>query len=109
MRIATWNVNSVRQRIDHLMTWLKDCSPDIVCLQEIKCVDEAFPRLEIEAHALKGSARTLGASELLHIARLIEHRAASISADELRIAVDGLEAAYRKMRREFEPELGQVA
>ena len=49
MRIATWNVNSIRQRIDHLLTWLKECSPDIACLQEIKCVDEAFPRLEIEA------------------------------------------------------------
>ena len=49
MRIATWNVNSIRQRIDHLVTWLKDCSPDIVCLQEIKCVDEAFPREPIEA------------------------------------------------------------
>ena len=49
MRIATWNVNSIRQRLDHLLTWLKDCSPDVVCLQEIKCVDEAFPRLEIEA------------------------------------------------------------
>src|ERR1700723_1327780 len=49
MRIATGNVNSVRQRSDPLLTWLKDCSPDIVCLQEIKCVDEAFPRLEIEA------------------------------------------------------------
>ena len=49
MRIATWNVNSVRQRIEHLVTWLKECSPDIVCLQEIKCTDDAFPRLEIEA------------------------------------------------------------
>lgn len=49
IRIATWNVNSVRQRIDLLLTWLKECQPDIVCLQEIKCVDEAFPRLEIEA------------------------------------------------------------
>jgi exodeoxyribonuclease-3 len=49
MRIATWNVNSVRQRLEHLLTWLKDGSPDIVCLQEIKCVDDAFPRLEIEA------------------------------------------------------------
>ena len=49
MRIATWNVNSIRQRLDHLLTWLKDCSPDVVCLQEIKCVDEAFPRLEIES------------------------------------------------------------
>src|ERR1700716_2818504 len=49
MRIATWNVNSVRQRLDHLLTWLQDCSPDVVCPPGIKCVDEAFPRLEIEA------------------------------------------------------------
>src|SRR6202158_1865488 len=49
MRIATWNVNSIRQRIEPLLAWLKDCSPDIVCLQETKCVDEAFPRLEIES------------------------------------------------------------
>ncbi|HEY0330804.1 MAG TPA: exodeoxyribonuclease III [Rhodopseudomonas sp.] len=49
MRIATWNVNSVRQRLDHLLVWLKDCAPDIVCLQEIKCVDDAFPREAIEA------------------------------------------------------------
>lgn len=48
MRIATWNVNSIRQRLDHLLTWLKERSPDIVCLQEIKCVDEAFPREPIE-------------------------------------------------------------
>lgn len=49
MRIATWNVNSIRQRLDHLLAWLKETSPDIVCLQEIKCLDEAFPREPIEA------------------------------------------------------------
>jgi exodeoxyribonuclease-3 len=49
MRIATWNVNSVRQRLDHLLAWLAERSPDVVCLQEIKCVDEAFPREPIEA------------------------------------------------------------
>ena len=49
MRIATWNVNSVRQRLDHLQAWLKEREPDIVCLQEIKCVDEAFPREPLEA------------------------------------------------------------
>lgn len=49
IRIATWNVNSVRQRLEHLLKWLKDTSPDVVCLQEIKCVDEAFPREAIEA------------------------------------------------------------
>jgi exodeoxyribonuclease-3 len=49
VRIATWNVNSVRQRLEHLLTWLKEAEPDVVCLQEIKCLNEAFPRLEIEA------------------------------------------------------------
>lgn len=49
MRIATWNVNSVRQRLDSLQAWLKECDPDIVCLQEIKCQDDAFPREALEA------------------------------------------------------------
>lgn len=49
MRIATWNVNSIRQRLDSLQAWLKERSPDIVCLQEIKCQDEAFPREALEA------------------------------------------------------------
>ena len=48
MRIATWNVNSIKQRLDHLLKWLAAEQPDVVCLQETKCVDEAFPRLEIE-------------------------------------------------------------
>ena len=49
MRIATWNVNSVKQRIDSLTAWLAERAPDIVCLQETKTVDEAFPREPIEA------------------------------------------------------------
>jgi exodeoxyribonuclease III len=49
MIIASFNVNSVRQRLEHLSRWLVARSPDIVCLQELKCVDEAFPRAEIEA------------------------------------------------------------
>jgi exodeoxyribonuclease III len=49
MRIATWNVNSVRQRIEPVMAWLKETQPDVACLQEIKCTDDAFPRLEFES------------------------------------------------------------
>ena len=49
MRIATWNVNSLRQRLDHLLYWLRETTPDVVCLQEIKCQDEAFPAADIEA------------------------------------------------------------
>jgi exodeoxyribonuclease-3 len=48
LRIATWNVNSVRQRLGHLLAYLKEASPDALCLQELKCEDEAFPRGEIE-------------------------------------------------------------
>lgn len=49
MRIATWNVNSIKQRLEHLLAFLKEASPDVVCLQELKCQDEAFPRIEVEA------------------------------------------------------------
>ncbi len=48
MRIATWNVNSVKQRLDNVLAWLAERQPDIVCLQETKCVDEAFPREALE-------------------------------------------------------------
>src|SRR5262249_13754074 len=48
MRFATWNVNSVKQRIDNLVTWLRERAPDVVCLQETKCVDDAFPRGPLE-------------------------------------------------------------
>src|SRR5215218_1151990 len=48
MRIATWNVNSIKQRLEHLLAFLKTAEPDVVCLQELKCIDEAFPRTEIE-------------------------------------------------------------
>ncbi len=46
--IATWNVNSVNARLPNLLEWLAGAGPDIVLLQEIKCVDEAFPREAIE-------------------------------------------------------------
>lgn len=47
--IVTWNVNSVRTRLVQLTDWLREDKPDIVLLQEIKCMDEAFPALEIES------------------------------------------------------------
>ncbi len=49
MQIATWNVNSVRQRTEHLLRYLREVAPDVLCLQELKCVDDAFPREEVEA------------------------------------------------------------
>ena len=48
MRIATWNVNSIRARLPRVLDWLQTRRPDVVCLQETKCVDEQFPRAEVE-------------------------------------------------------------
>ena len=48
MKIATWNVNSIRIRLSHLLAWVQEALPDVVLLQEIKCLDQEFPREEIE-------------------------------------------------------------
>ena len=45
VRVATWNVNSVKQRVPRLLPWLDERQPDVVCLQETKLADEAFTEL----------------------------------------------------------------
>jgi len=52
MRFSTWNVNSLRVRIEHLGRWLADNAVDAIALQELKLADEHFPRAEIEALGL---------------------------------------------------------
>ena len=61
MKIATWNINGIKARIETVEAWLKEADPDIACFQEIKSVDENFPceRLEslgynVETHGQKG-------------------------------------------------------
>src|SRR6266478_5162040 len=49
MRVASWNINSLRKRQDRLFAWLQANKPDIVCLQETKCRDEQFPVLALQA------------------------------------------------------------
>ena len=49
MRIATWNVNSVRTRLEQVLAWLGQEQPDVLCLQETKVVDELFPRNAFES------------------------------------------------------------
>lgn len=48
MKIATWNVNSIKARLDAATAWLREASPDLVCMQEIKCTDESFPAAAFE-------------------------------------------------------------
>ena len=48
MKIATWNINGVKARLDTVVTWLQSANADVVCLQEIKSVDEGFPKGALE-------------------------------------------------------------
>ncbi len=48
LRVATWNVNSIRTRLEHAKAWIKAKSPDVICLQETKVVNEDFPKAFFE-------------------------------------------------------------
>src|SRR5579875_3688685 len=48
LKIATFNINNVRKRLPHLLVWLRQSNPDIVCLQELKAAQAEFPAEAIE-------------------------------------------------------------
>ncbi len=61
MKIATWNINGIKARLETLQAWLKEAEPDLVALQEVKSIDENFPRAvfedlgyEVHTHGQKG-------------------------------------------------------
>ncbi|MEX0590199.1 MAG: exodeoxyribonuclease III [Xanthobacteraceae bacterium] len=82
MRIATWNVNSVKARIEPMQRWLKERAPDIVCLQEIKCADDAFPRELFEE--LGYNIATHGQKTYNGVALLSKHR-----LDDIEVGLPG--------------------
>src|SRR5689334_1788113 len=49
MKIATWNVNSINARLEAVLAWMAEAQPDVVGFQELKCVDEKFPREPFES------------------------------------------------------------
>ena len=68
MRIATWNVNSIRARLPRLLEWLEAREPDITCLQELKVTDEQFPHAElgkIGYHAITHGQKTWNGVDIL--------------------------------------------
>ena len=48
MKIASWNVNSIKARLPRVTEWLSEFQPDVALFQELKCIDDNFPRMEIE-------------------------------------------------------------
>jgi exodeoxyribonuclease III len=49
MKIATWNINSIKSRVSHVLKWCEVNRPDVLCLQETKCIDEKFPHAKFRA------------------------------------------------------------
>ena len=71
MKLATWNVNSLKVRLPHVLDWLAQHQPDVLCLQETKLEDANFPRAEIEAagyHAVFSGQKTYNGVALLSTA-----------------------------------------
>ena len=72
LRLATWNVNSLRPRLDHLARFAAEAAPDVICLQETKVTDAQFPRAAVRAlgyphllvHGQKGTNGVAIASRL---------------------------------------------
>ena len=78
MKIATWNVNSVRQRETHIRAWLERVQPDVLFLQEIKCEAPAFPALTFEAAGYRaevvGQKSYNGVAVLARVPFTVTHR-----------------------------------
>ena len=53
VKVASWNVNSIKARLPNVVEWLESANPDVVALQELKCQADGFPQLEIEAAGYK--------------------------------------------------------
>ncbi|MCB1023061.1 MAG: exodeoxyribonuclease III [Acidobacteria bacterium] len=76
MKIATWNVNSINVRIEHILKWLSSTKTDVLCLQETKCVDENFP---LEALADAGyNAEFIGEKSYNGVAILSPHKISNV-------------------------------
>ena len=87
MRLATWNVNSLRARLDRVEEWLSDVQPDIVCMQETKLADDAFPALAFQslgyesAHFGQGQWNGVAILSKLGIADVVANFAPGIEPD----------------------------
>jgi exodeoxyribonuclease-3 len=100
MIIATWNVNSLKVRLEHLERWVAEARPDVVCLQETKCVDEQFP---VEA------LRAMGFPHLAFAGQKTYNGVAILS----RLPIDGVEVGFRlgepdEQKRLLRAEVGGI-
>ena len=96
MRIATWNVNSVNARLPTVLAWLEAAMPDVACFQEIKCVDEKFPREAFES--LGYNVETHGQKSYNGVALLSKHPMSDIRRGLPGVDGSGYEADAEQSR-----------
>ena len=88
LKITTWNINSVRLRINLVAKFIKAARPDVICLQETKCPDDAFPlkrfkRLGYEHAALNGQKGYHGVAVLSRVPFDARRQAGFLRQDRL--------------------------
>ena len=103
LKITTWNINSVRLRIDLVAKFLKSARPDLLCLQETKCPDDAFPlkrfkRLGYEHAALNGQKGYHGVAVLSRVPFESDRPAELLRQDRLPPRLGGAGRARRPAR-----------
>jgi len=91
MRIATWNVNSIKARLEPVRHWLESAKPDVVLLQEIKCETDSFPAMEFKA--LGYEVHALGQKTYNGVAILSRHKIEDV-LEHLPEAGDDVQARY---------------
>ena len=77
MKIASWNVNGIRARIDHVVAWIEENQPDVLALQETKVVDELFPYDAFES--LSYSVEAFGQKSYNGVANIIKNTSSETS------------------------------
>lgn len=96
MRIATWNVNSVNARLPTVLAWLEAAQPDVVGFQEIKCLDEKFPREAFES--LGYNVETHGQKTYNGVALLSKHPLSDVRRGLPGADASGFEAEFEQAR-----------
>jgi len=96
MRIATWNVNSVNARLPTVLAWLEAAAPDVVCMQEIKCQDEKFPREAFES--LGYNVEVHGQKSYNGVALLSKHPVSEVRRGLPGTDTSGVESDFEQAR-----------
>lgn len=104
MRIATWNVNSLRVRLPQLLEWLAAHSPDVMALQETKLTDDAFPSAELAA----AGYRSVCSGQKTYNGVALLARSAGFGAGELQDSAPGIAGFDDPQRRVLAATIGGV-